>query len=323
MTSNEKLRQFYQTDFITEVLKDDYLLHCILALSAFHLVEQNEELLKTAIDEQRPQYQSKFEEYLTAAHTHYNASICSFRRSLANITPENCHALFVCSSILFVTSVVESGHSLKWNNTCNSTQRVPHSGFSLIKWLPLLRGAKAVALERETLGRVLTGPMARMFATKDFSGLASRERWERNLIYLETLSTSFRENSGAKVSGICISATDLLRKFMKEKVDEPETAVAFMWALEVDPVFINLLECETSEALLVFASYCALLHSQSWRWWIKDWPANTIRVIEPMLGDQWRGMLEWPLRTTEENSAENRPQPILQYTNTPGPVHES
>jgi hypothetical protein len=304
MTDNEELRHFYTTDFITEVLKPDhdYLLHCVLAFSAFHLVEQNEDLLRTAKYEQRSQYQVKLEEYLTAAHTHYNASIRSFRRSLADITTENSHAVFVCSSYLFVTSVAESAQSLRWNQTHNPTERAPQSVFSLLKWLPLLRGAKAVALEGETWSNIRQGPMATMFRLKDFNGLSNREKWDETSIYLDRLSTSFQENSEAKYGTICISAINLLCHFMRKKDDEPETRAAFTWALEVDPVFMNLLECENSEALLVFAAYCVLLHSQKWRWWIKDWPANTIRAIEPMLGEQWKGMLEWPLQTTEENS---------------------
>jgi hypothetical protein len=225
----------------------------------------------------------------------------------------------VCSSYLFVTSVAKSSHSLRWSNARDSTLGPSNAVLTFLKWLPLLRGAKAVALEGETWDRIRRGPMALMFRLKDFENLSCESRWEDNLLYLERLSTLFRGTSEENVASVCISAIELLRRFMEKKKEEPETCAAFMWALEADPVFMHLLECGISEALLIFSSYCILLHSQSWRWWIKDWPANTIRAIEPMLRERWRGMLEWPLRTTEDDfwgrPAESR-QATLQYTTT-------
>lgn len=298
------LRQFYRVGFLDEVLKHNYLLHCVLAFSAFHVVEQQEQLLKITPYDQRLEVESKLEEYLTAAHTHFNASVRSFRRTLTGITKENCDALFVCSSYLFVTSVAESAHSLRWNSSHSSLPRPSHVS-SFLKWLPLLRGAKAVALTKDIFVQIKSGPMATMFTVPDFLGLTCRERWEENFLYLEKLAAAFQEHSEEKVLAICLPAIEMLREKMREKHAQPETTAAFHWALEVEHAFMELLEAQVSEALLVFSSYCVLLHSQNWRWWIKDWPANSVRTLEPMLSEHWRGMLDWPLLVTEDRSGES------------------
>ncbi|KAE9965191.1 hypothetical protein Vi05172_g1785 [Venturia inaequalis] len=303
LTNHETLRQFYRVNFLDEVLKYDYLLHCVLAFSAFHIVEQQEELLKAIPSEHSYEIESQLEEYLAAAHTHFNASIRSFRRTLTGITIENCHALLVCSSYLFVTSMAESAYSLRRNSARSSSPRPCHIS-DFLKWLPLLRGTKAVALTGDIVTQVKTGPMASIFTNDDFVGLTCRGRWEENFIYLDKLVEAFQERSEATVLVICLPAVEMLREQMRKKHAEPESAAAFHWALEVDCIFIELLEAQASEALLVFASYCVLLHSQNWRWWIKDWPANTVRMIEPMLSERWRGMLDWPLKVTEDRSGE-------------------
>lgn len=321
------MRQFYRVDFLDEALKHDYLLHSVLAFSAFHGVEQQERLLKVTPHENISKVESQLEEYLTAAHTHFNASVRSFRRSLSSITKENCAPLLVCSSYLFVTSMAESAQSLRWNLARSSSPK-PSQVSSFLTWFPLLRGAKAVATTGDIYMQVKSGPMAAMFTITDFVGLTCRERWEEIFLYLDKLTEAFQVHSEQRVLAICLPAIELLREQMRDKEGEPEAAAAFHWALEVEHAFIDLLETEASEALLVFSSWCALLHSQNWRWWIKDWPANTIRLLAPMLSDHWRGMLDWPLLATEDRSGESSPIPRRpvslpsSYANTPVSITE-
>jgi hypothetical protein len=53
------LQQFYRTTFVTEALKADWLLHCILGLSAFHLAQQHQEIAETSDEAQKSIVQSK------------------------------------------------------------------------------------------------------------------------------------------------------------------------------------------------------------------------------------------------------------------------
>ena len=81
-----KHHHFYQTDFVSEAFKCDYVLHCLLGLSAFHLVQQNQELLQNAPAEQQPYISSKIEDYLLAAHFHQNAGLSTFRQELTDVS---------------------------------------------------------------------------------------------------------------------------------------------------------------------------------------------------------------------------------------------
>lgn len=62
-TDSEVLRDFYRTDFLYEASKYGCLPYCVIAFSAFHVVEQNEELLQTATYDQKPEIESVIEEY--------------------------------------------------------------------------------------------------------------------------------------------------------------------------------------------------------------------------------------------------------------------
>jgi hypothetical protein len=154
ITTHGPLQQFYKTTFITEALKSDCLLQCILSFSAFHLAQQYQETLVTTDEHQQPAIFSKIEEYLRTANAHYIVALSSFRLSLANITAEHSHALFGCTALIVMISFAQSCDSLSVFSSTASKK----SSLTVRGWLVLLRGINCVLTE--TWEWVHTGPMA-------------------------------------------------------------------------------------------------------------------------------------------------------------------
>jgi len=183
-----------------------------------------------------------------------------------------------------------------------------------MKWLLLVRGIKAII--NETSGLVRSGPMAPMIS------VPWKEKYESNTgkvdehvtAYFNRLCAAFVECSEPRVSEVCISAVKLLQKSFAGMAYERNSSLAFFWPTQVPPDFILLLESKRPEALVVLASYCVLLHTQNWRWWVSGAPANMLRAINGMLNEQWRGWLSWPFRAIRDGDGEQSNDCVLAKT---------
>lgn len=304
ITDHASLQQFYRTDFISEALKSGFLLRCLLALSAFHLADQNRELLDAVDEEQKPAILSKTKGYLAAAHGHYNAGLSSFRDKLQNITSENCHALFGCSCLIAMTSFAQSCDGVR-----SVTERIysldanQESGFSIIKWILLVRGVKTVRDAAQDW--IHSGPMSPIRENSGNEGYKqdAGQVDEDITLYLDKLSTAIRHHSDPDGADTCIAAITLLRKSFAGVACGCDFSVVFMWPVHVKAHFIDMLESNRSEALVVLASFCVLLHTQNWRWWIKGWSSNMFNAIEGNVDKLWKPWLAWPLQVIEDGDA--------------------
>lgn len=190
----------------------------------------------------------------------------------------------------------------------------PQEGSTATKWLILLRGVRDVLTY--TYEWVKEGPMAPILVQKGTLGYDYEigAAPEDVTMYLDKLSSAFREHSDPEVSDICIAAIKLLRKSWVGVASGCDFGVAFFWAIFLDDAFMALLDRNTSEALLVFGAYCALLHNENWHWWIKGWPKNMLRMIEGMIAEQWKDWLRWPAQVIADEEAGKWRPPVLVVT---------
>jgi hypothetical protein len=187
-------------------------------------------------------------------------------------------------------------------------------GPTVTKWLILLRGVKDVL--RHTFEWVKAGPMAPALNPRSTLGYDYEIGAvpEDATMYLDLLSSAFREHSEPEVTDACIAAIKLLRKSWAGVANGCDFGVAFYWAIFLDDAFMALLDRKTPEALLVFGAYCVLLHSENWRWWMKGWPKNMLRMVEGMIDEQWKGWLRWPAQVIADEEAGKWRPPVLVVT---------
>jgi hypothetical protein len=310
MEGHAELQEFYRTRFITEALKSDFVLHCLLGLSSFHLVQQHQELLQAAPKEQKPMIRSKIDQYLFAAQVHHSAGISTFRHTLTTISKENCHSLFAAASLIVMTSFAKSCEGVR----CFTDSQTP-SLEEVTRWLILLRGVKSVLTE--TWEWVRVGPMAPIVARR---GL---EDFGRNIAamdshaaaFLDRLSAAFSEHSESDVGQICKSEIEELRRVWRGLSNGCDYAAAFIWVVGLDSKFMALLETKCSEALLVLGAYCVLLHIKlNWRWWMRGWPRNMLRAIEVLIEERWKSWLQWPAQIIGDASTGQWEERVLVVT---------
>jgi hypothetical protein len=241
------LQEFYQTRFVTEALKSDFVLHCLLGLSAFHLVQQHQELLQGAPEQQQPLIRSKISDCLISAHLHHHEGISIFRQTLTMITEENCHSLFAAATLIVMTSCAESCEGVRsvTSQMHSNEDSVP----TVTKWLILLRGVKTVLAV--TWDWVRTGPMAPILTRRgleDFdSNIAAIDGDAAR--YLNRLSAAFSEYSEPEVDRICTTTITLLQETWKGLANGCDFGAAFIVRI-IGSLFLHFL---ISIALAVYS----------------------------------------------------------------------
>lgn len=313
LTSHAPLQEFYQTTFISEALRADYLLHCLLGLSAFHLAQQHREMLDVVDEQQKSTVRSKVGEYLVAAHTHHNAGLSTFRQTLTSITPENCHTLFASSILIAGTSF-----ALPWDGGMLLSEPVSNSyttqdSVSTIpEWLLMLRGIRIILTEARR-DWIEAGPMSPILKSREYESYGKNigQVDEDTAVYLDSLCAYFVQYSNPHVCDACITAIELLRKSFAGIAGGCDPSVVFFWPAQVSADFLTVLEGNTPEALLVLASFCMLMDTLSWCWLFQGWSPNMLKAIEGMLDTKWKQWLSWPLQVVTNNGARQLKGPIL------------
>ncbi|KIM92622.1 hypothetical protein OIDMADRAFT_208750 [Oidiodendron maius Zn] len=307
ITTHVPLQQFYRTTFVTEALKTDYLLQYVLSISAFHLAQQHQELLVSVDENQKSTILLKIEGYLVAANFYHDVALSSFRQSLANITAEDSHALFACAALIAMTSLAQSTDSLR---TLSLTAN-QESGSTIMKWLVLIRGVNSVL--RETREWVCVGPMAPMLYMRDTEGYGSSigKVGDDVTAHLDRLSAAFLDSAEPRVADVCVGAIELLRQSFAGIAAGCDYSIVFFWPVLVHEDYMALLQSNRPEALVVLGSYCVLLHTQNWCWWIKGWPAHMLKTIDEVIGEQWRTWLAWPWETISNMASGQRKNRVL------------
>ena len=123
------IQQCLSTSFVEVGLRHDFPLHAILALSAFHKAHQQRE---SATAELAP---FTTDRYISTAHIHHASALHTFTQKITETNKENCHALFGCACLLFVTSLARPRDD---DGDKNTTSR-----FS--EWVNLVRGVVVIA----------------------------------------------------------------------------------------------------------------------------------------------------------------------------------
>ncbi|KIM92700.1 hypothetical protein OIDMADRAFT_150002 [Oidiodendron maius Zn] len=283
MTNRVPLQEFYKTTFITEALKSEHLLRLVLSVSALHLTEQHRETLITTDGHEKAAVVSKVKEYLTAADVHHSVALGSFRKRLANITAEDSHAIFGCAVLIAMASVARSCGS-SWSFHLAERQKADEN---ILEYLVLLRGIKSVLTETQEW--VQAGPMSPIIWQPGNTGKDNK----CITAYLDKLSAAFVESAEPKVAAICIDAIKLLRQSFARMESGCEPSIVSFWPVLVHEDYMELLRSSQPEALIVLGSYCVFLQSQKWCWWVKGWPAKTLKTIDGMVGDELRPWLRW------------------------------
>jgi hypothetical protein len=285
LSDDGHVRECFGTSLVEIALRHEFLLHAVLALAAFHkaYLLQEQEQLSDESHGLGPLF--GLETYMLAAHTHHTSALHSFSQRITHIDSDNCHALFGCAALLFVTSLARPRDKL---DDTNSTVR-------FAEWVNLIRGVAAIVRDADSKGWLSSGPLRIIFnLTPAFPPRKSNVNEDLRIcseMHLDSLSSAISSSSSPTTNTACQAAIQTLHAAFSSR---GRSNLALTWPTSLSREYMALLDTKSSEALLVLAYYCVLLRSLHHRWWIRGWPQYMLENIRGMVGEEWMRWLEWP-----------------------------
>lgn len=274
LTGLEEVRQILKLTIPKMAFTHTYLMHEILALSASHLAYL------------QPDHRHAYS--MLATH-HQNIAINIMRMELSSITSENCHALFVTSSLVALTAFSSP-------DSVNPATPID----DLVDIFLLMRGMHGILksafemIKEGPLGSILdSGPAPP--STSLLLVLLSR------LGELSTLLTT--REPDRDVRELCSVA---ISNFMETTAlgithtDDRELRVAFIWPIGVSMGFISLLRQRNGVALAILAHYCIILHTAEHsatrkNWFLSGWGSRIVESITSTVDPIWQDSVRWPM----------------------------
>lgn len=318
LSAGSEARICFSTSIVELAMQHEYLLHCILALSAFHIVSQQEERGPS-----RPHTDDHPKEvYLQAAYKHHENSLKGYRQSLSTVNTTTCHGILGCSILLFIITFARPTKPTLSLGQPRTAQINLWLSFHLSEWIILIKGLPSIVGYSEFRTILRAGPLGPLMkegyhAPENNNDPSHREPVISHLCHL---SEGIRNHSSdSRYIQICLSAVETLQQVVTELNHSNDHALAFLWPIRVAPDYLSLLEAKIPEALLVFAYYCAILYITSTTWWTKGWPRPILESVREIIDEKWSPWLQWPLELVfhQPERIENAP---LSTSLSPAPI---
>lgn len=260
-----------------------FLMHQILAVSAFHLASLNP---------------SQGQAHLSRAFQHQHHAISGIRAEVSAVTARNCHALFAASSLLFIGAFAACsparGRSLR--------QEVD----DMLSVFTHVRGVRSIL--NSFNGAIRDGILG------DFMECNSHTEGTGLLTSLLQRLPRIKEDFDA-------NNTDPVVKEMTEEAifalgesvgrssaATPELNVAIIWPMSLKDGFLDLIRARHPAALVVVAHYCTVLDAVGSKFWfLENWGSRLLTAIVEALEPCWHESVRWTMDCVKYGAASVQP----------------
>ncbi|KAJ5278889.1 hypothetical protein N7478_004261 [Penicillium angulare] len=268
LARNEETRKVWEMLVLQEGLKEPFLMHGILALSALHLAYLRQDGRRVM--------------WLDLAIAHKNTALSMFTAQLQNIALSNAKAMMAFASLAFAFSLAsvlnvdseEDGPSLS----------------SLTDVFYLARGVQAVMVTKEGFLRESNfAPLLSIFrpeVTIPMDTLGALDQLEHLLIQCS--------QAGGLGSPSYIREIESMRGLLPFTYDKPTSmTMAGGWAIRLTQDYFEDLQSQKPLALVVLAHYCVFLHMARENWCISSWGRRVFLDIRDHLDPVWHPHIQW------------------------------
>lgn len=270
LSGQPPVQQTWQSAIPREAASHAGLLHSLLAVAALH---------RSRLDRNGLVW------YRDAAIKHQNLSLAYLRSLITKPSAQNCNALFVLSTFVFLFEFA-----------------LPQSPIgppqfdafeTMIKVIELLKGVRAVT--EMTRPWLLQGPLRALL----LPGV-----WEVKLVIPDDISNVLDwlllKNETLIQSGFRRTTYEtairmLGTTFEVLTLDPDGHGVGLLWAAIIERRYLDLLEAREPMALVLLAHSAVGIHASRANWWSGGWGRQVVRAVYDMLDHQWRCLLHWPL----------------------------
>ncbi|KAK4225287.1 sterol uptake control protein 2 [Podospora fimiseda] len=262
--------------------KHTFLLHLILAISAYHLAYL------------RPE---NCQQYSLRASQHQNVAIRTMRDELSNVTPENCHALLAASAFLF-TSVLAASQLEGIGSSPAPSPTID----DLIDVFVLIKGIRGLLDTSQSI--LITGPLKHLFAVYNVPD-GGNLMLDRVINQLDMFLSCLREintnsaDSDKKTVDTIETATRCLMQMIRDAINhstDPEYRVVTAFPIMMPDEYVPLLRQKNPLALVLLSYYCVVFHACELKYWfIKGWSEGVMMDISRIAKPPWIEHSAWSM----------------------------
>ncbi|KAM0457428.1 hypothetical protein ACHAO4_003228 [Trichoderma viride] len=216
-----------------------------------------------------------------AAYQHHSTASSKFRQSVGAINDRNWFKVFV-----FAISV------LIFHFDIHRRAKRGLSDDEFMEPVLVLRGAALLGME---LGPWLMKSKLLVAIKRRVEG--EKPPWddlaEQAISNLQLINET---SSPLQTRAVYRDTLNKLQFWLRLSSCKPRTWLHFVWwPGAVDQEYLDLLARKDQMALVIFVHWCAVMKSSPKKWFMEGWAENVSRPVIPQIGQEWDGVMEWPL----------------------------
>lgn len=280
LARNPVLQNIWRIQVPELAFASDYAMHSILSLASLHIAFCHPE---------------EKDQYINYALQLHEAALRTATSILPNITDDNSPALYTFAALgFFISWAMPPKPDGLWfmGDGLGSDGMV------------IFRGTRTIIDSTKTRESLLSSPIGPLFS------IGSRRRRARDSKSLQiheplvNLQALFIESGqDADTVRIYIAAIEELSRSFTMVQDMAhvhggflETSDVFAWLFLVSDEYLDLLNQQTQESLVIFGYFCVLLKNLEWAWWMSGWSLQQVSLIyHDLLDFDHKVWLQWPM----------------------------
>ncbi|KAK1992020.1 fungal Zn binuclear cluster domain-containing protein [Colletotrichum falcatum] len=273
-----------QYDVPREALSYPFLLHQILAFSAYHLAYLQPECRHA---------------YLMQAAQHQNDAINGMRGTLlGTISSANCHALFATSIFLTLSAFATYPSYEKHNPSFSPVDSILDI-FTLTDGMSVILRASDQDLRKGPLREIfIHGAGDATPTTVEASLQPLFDRLPDLGTRLAEVGLLEHEEKYTIINAIVALSKCIAKVSAVNAMSAPvEFRAVFLWPIMTSADYLDSLRRRQPAALVVLAYYCVIIHlAEPFCWFLDGWTGSLMSVVSELLaGTPWAQLVMWPM----------------------------
>lgn len=270
LAKRNDLLQMWQIQIPRMALKQNYLMHSLLSVTALHMAHSH------------IQNQSS---YIDRAIRHHEISIREFSLELRAITQENSPSLFSCAAITVIFAF--SLAMLRPHEEPSRPIEELFGIFTLLRGMPVVIGEMWNWVRESEIAPMFVGrEVDKSIVLSDDVTNAIKLLEDRN--QLTSRLDSERQTYTRAIQG-------LKECFMLISSKDRNNGMALGWPITVSQDYIAFLRSRQQMALVILAHYAVILYDGRDTWWAVGWGSKLIQELDKVVEDEWKSLLVWPM----------------------------
>jgi hypothetical protein len=273
LATRNDLRQMWQIEIPKLALKQKFLMHSLVSVTALHIASLH--------PENQPSY-------IDTAIRHHNIALREYSHKLhGGMTRENSPSMFACATliVIFALNLAVSKPHKEATGPIEEMLGI----FKLLRDVPIVLG--------EMWDWVRESEIAPMFAGRELDNTIILPDDVANAIkLLEEQNELSSSRSERDIYTLAIQGVKDCFKLTSS--NDRDNGMVLSWPISVSQEYIALLGSRQQMALVILAHYAVILNEIKDTWWAMGWGSKLIQEVHQVLDCEWKVLIAWPMDKT-------------------------